>query len=207
MLTNIYQIRKIVLVNYYILTVELILGLMVIFFYPIIPINLLLLCIGINLGINFLIHILLAKRASIFILQTLVLLEMFTSTSFMLLFIHYFTDLRPVILMGFFPIIIFSNLLSISLGIFSIFLVLISYIALSLLEIFGIFHIPTQILETTISSNWQEISFFSIVLISLNGVLIVYLKYISSRECMRISWRDLKSHQDLIKKELKNERQ
>lgn len=183
-------IRKYLITNYYLIAAELIVGLMIIYFAPQIPLMLLIYMVLINLALNFFAQVFYWNRAPMFFMQAFIILEMLIATLSVSAFAHYFTDVRPsLILGGYVPIILFATNLDLRLGVITTLLVGMSYLALSYIETAGIWPIAHSLLVKSSCFDWQKNSFANILIIVMIGIIALIFKHISSKNSESINNR------------------
>jgi len=177
-------IKKIVITDYYLLAGEVVLGYIFVQFFPQIPPMIILCLVLVNLSINIAAHLFVNwKKAPLFFIQAFILLEMIVATASVTVIFHYFTDVRPILMVaGYVPIILFSAQLNAIYGIATIASVALTYFSLYSVENSGIWPISNNVLFGSSCGNWSRISFFSLLVIVAIGILIVAFKNKSSRD-------------------------
>jgi len=169
------DIKRIVLANYGLIFVEGLFAFFINLKYGVWPWSVVFYIIFSIMIINLLLHLFLMTKASLLVKELILILLAIVVVAGLTVAIHYLPEARPALLLVYVPTIIFSATQSLSFGILNLLLILISFGALMLLEIYKL--LPFQTSDVNIASMgpyWTISVMFSLLFIMILSFLINY---------------------------------
>lgn len=183
------QIKNIIRSNYVLVIVESIFAFFILnLLYHLMPANLILIMIFGGLVPNVLVDILLRIKARKIFLDMGMLLLMVSVALVMTIFVNYFPEARPYLILCYVPSIIFSCTVSLSYGILNIVIIFLLFGGMTIFEILGYKFFTTGTINySNMPSSWKIGMIFAAFFLAIIAVMSFYLSSVLRKRNQEIS--------------------